>query len=137
MYRTDFWTLWEKARVGCFERTFIFRGLLKTFGGISHLLFHRFSHFQRNMGEFKAFFSFHVAQLLKNLPGMRETWVSSLGWEDSLEKGKATHSSILAWRIPWTVSSMRSQRVDMTKQLSLPLSFVSYTPKLTGITESF
>ena len=44
-----------------------------------------------------------VAQLVKNLPAMRETWVQSLGWEDSLEKGKATHSNILAWRIPWTV----------------------------------
>ena len=43
-----------------------------------------------------------VAQLVKNLPAMRETWVQSLGWEDLLEKGKATHSSILAWRIPWT-----------------------------------
>ena len=44
-----------------------------------------------------------VAQLIKNLPAMRETWVRSLGWEDSLEKVKATHSSILAWRIPWAV----------------------------------
>ena len=44
-----------------------------------------------------------VAQLVKNLPAMRETWIRSLGWEDLLEKGKATHSSILAWRIPWTV----------------------------------
>ena len=44
-----------------------------------------------------------VAQLAKNLPAMQETWVQSLGWEDPLEKGKATHSSILAWRIPWTV----------------------------------
>jgi len=44
-----------------------------------------------------------VAQLLKNLPAMQETWVQSLGWEDLLEKGKATHSSILAWRIPGTV----------------------------------
>ena len=43
-----------------------------------------------------------VAQLVKNPPTMRETWVRSLGWEDPLEKGKATHSSILAWRIPWT-----------------------------------
>ena len=43
------------------------------------------------------------AQLVKNLPAMRETWVLSLGWEDPLEKGTATHSSILAWRIPWTV----------------------------------
>ena len=44
-----------------------------------------------------------VAQLVKNLPAMRETWIRSLGWEDPLEKGKATDSSILAWRIPWTV----------------------------------
>ena len=44
-----------------------------------------------------------VAQLVKNSPAMQETWVLSLGWEDPLEKGKATHSSILAWRIPWTV----------------------------------
>ena len=44
-----------------------------------------------------------VAQLVKNLPAMQETWVRSLGWEDPLEKGTATHSSILAWRIPWTV----------------------------------
>ena len=44
-----------------------------------------------------------VAQLVKNPPAMRETWVRSLGWEDPLEKGKATHSSILAWRIPQIV----------------------------------
>ena len=44
-----------------------------------------------------------VAQLVENLPAMRETWVQSLGWEDPLEKGKATHSRILAWKIPWTV----------------------------------
>ena len=44
-----------------------------------------------------------MAQLVKNLPAMRETWVESLGLEDLLEKGKATHSSILAWRIPRTV----------------------------------
>ena len=44
-----------------------------------------------------------MAQLVKNLPAMWETWVRSLGWEDSLEKGKATRSSILAWRIPRTV----------------------------------
>ena len=52
-----------------------------------------------------------VGQLVKNPPAMRETWVRSQGWEDLLEKGKAIHSSILAWRIPWTVSSMGSQRV--------------------------
>ena len=44
-----------------------------------------------------------VAQLVKNPPAMWETWVRSLRWEDPLEKGKATHSSILAWRIPWTI----------------------------------
>ena len=52
-----------------------------------------------------------VARLVKNLPAMQETWVRSLGWEDPLEKGKAAHSSILAWRIPWTVQFMGSQRV--------------------------
>ena len=52
-----------------------------------------------------------VVQLVKNPPAMRETWVRYLGWEDPLEKGKATHSSILAWRIPWTMKSMGSQRV--------------------------
>ena len=44
-----------------------------------------------------------MAQLVKNLPAMWETWVRSLAWEDPLEKGKDTHSSILAQRIPWTV----------------------------------
>ena len=44
-----------------------------------------------------------VVQLVKNPPAMQETWVRSLGGKDPLEKGKATHSSILAWRIPWTV----------------------------------
>ena len=52
-----------------------------------------------------------IAQLLKNPSAMQETWVQSLGWEDPLEKRKATHSSILAWRIPWTVQSTESQRV--------------------------
>ena len=46
--------------------------------------------------------SSQVAQKVKNPPAMRETWVRSLGWEDPLEEGVATHSSILAWRIPWT-----------------------------------
>ena len=57
-----------------------------------------------------------VAQRLKHLPAMRETWVQSLGEEDPLEKEMATHSSILAWRIPWTekpggLQSTRSQRI--------------------------
>ena len=48
-----------------------------------------------------------VAQLVKNPPAMRETWVQSLGWEDALEKGTATHSSILAWGIPWTIHGLQ------------------------------
>ena len=48
-----------------------------------------------------------MAQLVENLPTMWETWVPSLGWEDPLEKGKATHSSILAWRIPWTMERLK------------------------------
>ena len=52
-----------------------------------------------------------VAQLVKNPPATWETWVRPLGWEDPLEKGKASHSSILAWRIPWTIQYMGSQRV--------------------------
>ena len=50
-----------------------------------------------------------VAQLVKNLPAMWETWVRSLGWEDLLEEEMATHSSILAWRIPWTEEPGRLQ----------------------------
>ena len=52
-----------------------------------------------------------IAQLIKNPPAMLETWVQSLGWEDTLENGKVTHSSILAWRNPWTVYYMGSQGV--------------------------
>ena len=57
-----------------------------------------------------------VAHMINNLPAMQETWVRSLGQEDPLEKGMATHSSILVWRIPWTeepgrLQSMGSQRV--------------------------
>ena len=52
-----------------------------------------------------------VAQLVNKLPTVHEILVQFLGWEDPLEKGTATHSSILAWRIPWTIQSMGSQRV--------------------------
>ena len=57
-----------------------------------------------------------LTQMVKNLPVMQEAWVQSLGWEDPLEKGMATHSRILAWRIPWTeepgrLQSIGSQRV--------------------------
>ena len=51
----------------------------------------------------QCFWASLVAQLVKNLPAMQEAWVQSLGWEDPLEKGKATHSNILVWRIPQTV----------------------------------
>ena len=64
-----------------------------------------------------------VAQLVKNLPAMWETWVQSLDWEDPLQKGMATHSSILAWRILQTVYSQWScKESDTTEQLSLSLS---------------
>ena len=67
-----------------------------------------------------------MVQLVENPPAMRETWVQSLGWEDPLEKGKATHSRILAWRIPWTVhadhgvskSPWGCKESDMTERLS-------------------
>ena len=62
-----------------------------------------------------------VVQLVKNSPAMRETWVRFLGCEDPLEKGKATHSSILAWRIPWgnSYSPYGCKESDMTERLSL------------------
>ena len=61
-----------------------------------------------------------MAQMVKNLPAVLKTGVQSLGQEDTLEKGMATHSSILAWRIPWTEEpggqqSMGSQRVGITR----------------------
>ena len=61
-----------------------------------------------------------MAQIVENLPAMRKTWVPFLDWEEPLEKGMATHSSILAWRIPWTeepgrLQSMGSKRI---RQLS-------------------
>ena len=64
-----------------------------------------------------------VAQIIKNLPAMQETWVQSLGQEDPLAKGVATHSSILAWRIPtdrraWRAAVHGVTESDMTEQLS-------------------
>ena len=64
-----------------------------------------------------------VAQTVKDPPVMRETWVLSLSWEDFLENGMATHSSILAWGSPWTEESGRLQlwgrkELDTTEQLS-------------------
>ena len=55
-----------------------------------------------------------VAQLVKNPPTMRATWIQSLGWEDALEKGKATHSSILAWRIPWIDCGVAKSRTQLS-----------------------
>ena len=70
-----------------------------------------------------------VAQTVKRLPTMQETQVQSLGWEDLLEKEMATHSTILAWKIPWTeepdrLQSMELQKSNMTEQLHF-LSFFS------------
>ena len=65
-----------------------------------------------------------MAQLVKNQPAMRETWVQSLGRENPLEKEMATHSSFLAWRIPWTeepggIQSMGHKELDIIEQLTL------------------
>ena len=57
--------------------------------------------------------------MLKNPPAMQETWVRSLGWEDSLEVGMATHSSILAWRIPWTEEPGGLQSMGSRSQTQL------------------
>ena len=74
-----------------------------------------------------------MAQTVKNPPAMRETWVSSLGREDPLEKGMATHSSILAWRIPWTEASVHGvTETDTTEQLILSVS-----PTASGDREHF
>ena len=66
----------------------------------------RASHGYHNSPSFERGF---VAQLVKSLTAMQETWVLSLGWDDPLEKEMATHSSILAWRIPWTEEPGRLQ----------------------------
>ena len=72
-----------------------------------------------------------MAQLVKNLPAMWETWVRTLGWEDLLEKRKATHSSILAWRIPWvTIHGVTKCQSDTIEGLSLSLSFFSSQVRL-------
>ena len=73
-----------------------------------------------------------VAQMVKNLPAVKETWVQSLGQEDPLKKEMATHSSVLAWRIPWTEepgglhSPWGRKGLDMTELLTFLLSPVSY-----------
>ena len=70
-----------------------------------------------------------MAQMVRNLPAMQETWIQSLTWEDPREKGMATLSSILAWRIPWTEEAGRLQskghkELDMTEQLTLKIIFM-------------
>ena len=60
-----------------------------------------------------------MAQTVKNLPAMQETPVRSLGWEDPLEKGMATHSSILAWRVPWTEEPGGLQSMGLQSQTRL------------------
>ena len=56
-----------------------------------------------------------MAQMVKNLPAMQETQVQHLGWEDPLEKGLGTHSSILAWRIPWTEEPDEQQSMGLQR----------------------
>ena len=70
-----------------------------------------------------------VAQMVKCLSAMQETWVRSLGWEDPLEKEMAAHSSILAWKIPWTAEpgrlpSMGSQRVGHDRVIIIIVAFL-------------
>ena len=59
-----------------------------------------------------------VAQLVKNPPAMWESWIPSLGWEDLLEMGQATHSSIPAWRIPWTMIAKSQTRLSDSRSLT-------------------
>ena len=71
-----------------------------------------------------------MAQRVKNLPAVQETQVLSLGWEDPLEEGIATHSSILAWRVPWTeelggYSPGGCKESDMTERPTLSLTLLS------------
>ena len=73
-----------------------------------------------------AYSGFPGSSVVKNMPAMQETWVLSLVWEDSLEKKMATHSSILAYEIPWTeepggLQSIGSQKIRQTEQLTLSL----------------
>ena len=67
--------------------------------------------------------SFLVAQLVKNPPAMQEIWVQSLDWEDPLEKEMAIHSSILAWRIPWTEEPGGLQSMGLQSEITEPLTF--------------
>ena len=88
--------------------------LFEVFCKVSIFVNHRFNK------SYKTILASHVAHLVKNPCAMQETWVQSLGWEDPLEKGTATHSSIPGWRIP-----CGRKELDMTEQLSLSLSFMA------------
>ena len=68
-----------------------------------------------------------VAQTVKRLSAMQETWVRSLGWEDPLEKETAAHSSILAWKIPWTTEPGRLQSMGVAKSQTRLSNFTSLT----------
>ena len=88
-------------------------GLWICLGGEWQLLVTESYHWDASLSAFNEQIASLVAlaeNLAKNPPAMRETWIQSLGWKGPLEKGKTAHSSILAWRIPWTVESMGSQR---------------------------
>ena len=79
-----------------------------------------------------------MAQLVKNPPAMQETWVRSLGWEDPLEKEKATHSSILAWRIPWTgeVHGVTKSQTRLTDFHLLHLCLIYNVVLVSGVQQS-
>ena len=86
-----------------------------------HVIFNEFSCWSFLLNNCELHRASPVAQLVKNPPAMQETWVRSLGWEDPLEKGKATHSSLLAWRIPWR-NPWGHKESDTTEWLSLHFS---------------
>ena len=83
-----------------------------------------------------------MAQMVKNLPAMQETWLQSLGWEDALEKGMATHSSTLAWRIPWTeepgsYSPWDCKESDTTEAIKWQQQIIMYCSKYQNKTSCF
>ena len=77
-----------------------------------------------------------VAQRVKHLPAMTETWAQSLGQEDPLEKKKATHSSTLAWKIPWTEKPGRLQSIGSQRATSLSLSFYLHLVQKSSSTDA-
>ena len=105
------------------EKNSVLFSSLSTISGVHHPLHVKLCH-QIVLG--LDFLVLLVAQMIKNLPAMQKTWIQFLGWENSVEKGMATHFSILAWRIQWTekpvrLQSMGSQRAGhdcMTNRLS-------------------